>query len=428
MLDILAWHGARFEYDRRVTMEAHAPTATASSSSTSTARCSRRAGWRGTSILRSLKTSYGWKATRRSTRTAGKFDFSGKTDPQIVRELVIEDVGRGALRDGTCRARSTLYLEELERQLTPETVVPKPGISELLERLAAEPRVTLGAADRQPRARRAAEARAARLQPLLPVRRLRQRLGRPVPAAAGRGGARARAHGPALRGQVGRGRRRFGPRRGLRPVDRRARRRGGDRDHEPSSGWPPRGRTRSSRLRRHRARARGDPRMRTRIAALLAVAVGLARRRRAAVAVSAAPAPGRSRAPYDSPPVAGDTVTIALDMRAARADPGAAVRSRVRPGGREGARERSPPCRLAIRDSNRPPDVFEHDLAAAFDEQDARHGASTSAGSAKSAARWEELLAMISAPRGRADKLSVRPRARAAAARPARVGVDRDRR
>ena len=36
-----------------------------------------------------------------------------------------------------------MYLEELERQLSPEAVVPKPGVSELLVRLAQEPRVTL---------------------------------------------------------------------------------------------------------------------------------------------------------------------------------------------------------------------------------------------------------------------------------------------
>ena len=73
----------------------------------------------------------------------GKFDFSGKTDPQIVRELVLEDVGRERFERDLPRALE-LYLEELERQLKPDTVVPKPGITALLERLAADPRVTLG--------------------------------------------------------------------------------------------------------------------------------------------------------------------------------------------------------------------------------------------------------------------------------------------
>jgi len=93
-------------------------------------------------ILRSLQTSYGWRYTP-DHEDRGKFDFSGKTDPQIVRELVLEDVGRDRFEKGLARALE-LYLEELERQLEPGTVVPKPGIVALLERLAAEPRVTLG--------------------------------------------------------------------------------------------------------------------------------------------------------------------------------------------------------------------------------------------------------------------------------------------
>jgi phosphoglycolate phosphatase len=93
-------------------------------------------------ILLSLKTSYGWSYSP-DHEDRGKFDFSGKTDPQIVRELVMDDVGRERFESGLPRALD-LYLEELERQLLPGTVVPKPGITELLERLEAEPRVTLG--------------------------------------------------------------------------------------------------------------------------------------------------------------------------------------------------------------------------------------------------------------------------------------------
>ena len=93
-------------------------------------------------ILRSLKTSFGWNATE-DHEDRGKFDFSGKTDPQIVRELVLDDVGRDRFEAGLSQALE-IYLAELERQLAPGTVVPKPGITELLERLAAEPRVTLG--------------------------------------------------------------------------------------------------------------------------------------------------------------------------------------------------------------------------------------------------------------------------------------------
>jgi phosphoglycolate phosphatase len=93
-------------------------------------------------ILRSLQTSFGWSYTP-DHEDRGKFDFSGKTDPQIVRELVLEDVGADRFESGLTRALE-VYLEELERQLLPGTVQPKPGIAALLERLAAEPRVTLG--------------------------------------------------------------------------------------------------------------------------------------------------------------------------------------------------------------------------------------------------------------------------------------------
>jgi phosphoglycolate phosphatase len=93
-------------------------------------------------ILRSLKTSFDWAYTP-DHEDRGKFDFSGKTDPQIVRELVLGDVGHDRFERDLDRALE-LYLEELERQLLPGTVVPKPGIVELLRRLGDEPRVTLG--------------------------------------------------------------------------------------------------------------------------------------------------------------------------------------------------------------------------------------------------------------------------------------------
>ena len=93
------------------------------------------------SILRALESAYGWKA-RDEHSNRQKFDFSGKTDPQIVRELVTADVGPGRCEAGLERALA-VYLEELERQLSPEAVVPKPGIPKLLERLSGDARVTL---------------------------------------------------------------------------------------------------------------------------------------------------------------------------------------------------------------------------------------------------------------------------------------------
>ena len=94
------------------------------------------------SILQALQNAFGWTAGPEH-QDCGRYDFSGKTDPQIVRELCRDAVGHERFETGLPRALR-MYLEELERQLTPETIVPKPGIPELLARLAAEPRVTLG--------------------------------------------------------------------------------------------------------------------------------------------------------------------------------------------------------------------------------------------------------------------------------------------
>lgn len=90
------------------------------------------------SVLAALREVYGWTGSPSSDR----HDFSGKTDPQIIRELILESVG-----DERCEAQLERaldrYLSELRARLTPETVIPKPGIPELLERLSREPGVTL---------------------------------------------------------------------------------------------------------------------------------------------------------------------------------------------------------------------------------------------------------------------------------------------
>lgn len=88
------------------------------------------------SILATLREVYGWEGSAESN------DFSGKTDPQIVRELVAESIGRERCEVALERALDC-YVAELARQLQTGTVVPKPGIPELLVRLAREPRVTL---------------------------------------------------------------------------------------------------------------------------------------------------------------------------------------------------------------------------------------------------------------------------------------------
>ena len=83
------------------------------------------------------------------------------------------------------------------------------------------------------------------------------------------------------------------------------------------------------------------------------------------------PPPGSSvRAPYDAPPAAGvrDDITINLDDRAARSILALLSKYRFDPVEAK-LLEVLPAVKVAIRESNRPPETFERDLAAAFDEQ-----------------------------------------------------------
>jgi phosphoglycolate phosphatase-like HAD superfamily hydrolase len=89
------------------------------------------------SVLAALDRIFGWQGA------ADGYDFSGKTDPQILRELVGATVGEEHLARELPRALD-LYLEELERRLDPAAVKVKPGIPPLVERLASDSRVTLG--------------------------------------------------------------------------------------------------------------------------------------------------------------------------------------------------------------------------------------------------------------------------------------------
>ena len=89
------------------------------------------------SIVAALAEVLGWEGSSDGN------DFSGKTDPQILRELVMESVGRARFEDALDSIFDR-YVEELSRRLRPEAVVVKPGVPELLERLAGDPRVTLG--------------------------------------------------------------------------------------------------------------------------------------------------------------------------------------------------------------------------------------------------------------------------------------------
>jgi hypothetical protein len=131
----------------------------------------------------------------------------------------------------------------------------------------------------------------------------------------------------------------------------------------------------------------------------------------AAPASSATPAPkAAARAPFDNPPVALDTITIVLDMRAARAILALLSRDRFEAADAK-LLETLPAVGFAIRDSNRPPETFQRDLAAAFDEQ-ARITMFDFRRIREDRSRWDELLAMISTHEAELTRLTA-DRARA---------------
>jgi phosphoglycolate phosphatase len=71
------------------------------------------------------------------------YEFSGKTDPQIVKELLAESMEEARI-DGLLARTLDLYLENLERRVTPEAVVVKRGVTELLRHVSEDPEMTLG--------------------------------------------------------------------------------------------------------------------------------------------------------------------------------------------------------------------------------------------------------------------------------------------
>lgn len=90
------------------------------------------------SVLAALSEVYGWKHANGNSH-----DFSGKTDPQIVRELVEKDVGQPRCEE-LLELALERYLAEFSSRLTPEAVIAKPGAVELVSGLAETPGVTLG--------------------------------------------------------------------------------------------------------------------------------------------------------------------------------------------------------------------------------------------------------------------------------------------
>lgn len=79
--------------------------------------------------------------------TAGNIDgheFSGKTDPQIARELLLDAGVPNARIDDGLDDLFRVYLRELERRLPETPVVRLPGVAELLGELERELDVALG--------------------------------------------------------------------------------------------------------------------------------------------------------------------------------------------------------------------------------------------------------------------------------------------
>lgn len=72
------------------------------------------------------------------------YDYSGKTDPQIVRELMQGAGFSDAEIDERLPETLERYTARLGQALRPEHVQPKPGIAPLVEALATIPHVTLG--------------------------------------------------------------------------------------------------------------------------------------------------------------------------------------------------------------------------------------------------------------------------------------------
>ena len=153
------------------------------------------------SVLAALEHVYGFRADPDAPRH-GKYDFSGKTDPQIVRELVADAVGSERCEASLERALDR-YLDELRQPADAgrrRAQAGDPGAPAAARRRAGR---DAGAPDGQPRAGRAVEARASRVQRVL-SRSARSAATRPTATSfraspsSGRG-ATAAASSPASR-------------------------------------------------------------------------------------------------------------------------------------------------------------------------------------------------------------------------------------
>ena len=122
----------------------------------------------------------------------------------------------------------------------------------------------------------------------------------------------------------------------------------------------------------------------------------------AGAATAGAAAPGApAGAPYDTPPAGKDTVAVTLDAAAARGILDLLSAPRFDADAAK-ALEALPAIQAEIRDSRHPAEVFEHDLAAAFDET-SRITLFDFRQIREDRAKWKDLVAMIA---GHADELT----------------------
>jgi hypothetical protein len=138
---------------------------------------------------------------------------------------------------------------------------------------------------------------------------------------------------------------------------------------------------------------------------VLAAAAGCASPSRTESPAPFAPAPGSaSQAPYDAAPAGNSRIDISIDMRAAReilallseASFSSAAAKQL---------ETLPAVELAIADSSRPPETFERDLAAAFDDQ-ARVAIFDFRRIREGRSRWQDLLGLISSREAELTRMS----------------------
>lgn len=128
-------------------------------------------------------------------------------------------------------------------------------------------------------------------------------------------------------------------------------------------------------------------------AALFFFAASAALRCGSSAPPSAGPATARYRAPYEAPPAGRHSIEIRVDSRAAH-DLFAFLTRQAFDAEEAKAIEALPAVRLSVQDSGRTLETFDHDLAAAFDEQ-ARSGVFDLHPIRAGRARWEGLLAAL---------------------------------